>query len=195
MTESENWKDVAGYEGFYQVSNKGNVRSVERRDSRGCRRRGRTLKPGHDGSGYPMVNLCKNGKQKTKKVHRLVAEAFLPNPESLSHVNHMDEVKDNNGLSNLEWCTHRYNMNYGTLIERASRARSKKVKAINIKTGEVLTFNSTQETGCKGYSHRNVAKACRGVYKTSYGKLVGGDGRTYRGHRWSYEVAEENESK
>ena len=195
MTESEIWKDVVGYEGFYQVSNKGNVRSVERRDSRGHRRGGRILKPTYDTDGYLRVTLCKNGKHKTKKVHRLVAEAFIPNLESLPHVNHMDEVKDNNELSNLEWCTHKYNMNYGTLIERASRARSKKVKAINIKTGEVLTFNSTQEAECKGYSNGNVAKACRGVYKASTGKLVGGDGRTYKGFRWHYEDAEENVSK
>ena len=195
MAESEVWKDVAGYEGFYQVSNKGNVRSVERRDSRGCRRRGRMLKPGYDGSGYPQVNMYQNGKLKTKKVHRLVAEAFIPNLESLTHVNHKDEVKTNNELSNLEWCTHKYNMNYGTLIERASQARSKKVRATNIRTGEVLTFNSAKEAGCKGYSHGNVAKACRGVYKTSYGKLIGGDGRTYKGFRWSYEEAEGDEGE
>ena len=191
MTESEVWKDVDGYEGFYQVSNKGRVRSVDRRDPRGHRRRGRMLKPGCNSSGYLIVALYKNGKSKTKDVHRLVARAFIPNPESLSHVNHMDEVKDNNELSNLEWCTHKYNMNYGTLIERIS----KKVRAVNIETGEVLTFNSTVEAGRNGYSQSGVAAACSGVYTASTGKLIGGDGRTYKGFRWYYDVEEENKSK
>ena len=194
MTESEVWKDVAEYEGFYQVSNKGNVRSVERRDSRGHRRGGRILKPTYDTDGYLRVTLCKNGKHKTKKVHRLVAEAFIPNPESLPHVNHIDEIKDNNELSNLEYCTHKYNMNYGTLIERTAQALSKKVKATNIKTGEVLTFNSAKEAERKGYNASVVSMACRGVYKASTGKLVG-DGCTYKGLRWSYKMVEESESK
>ena len=196
MTKSEIWKDVAGYEGFYQVSNKGNVRSVDRRDLRGHRRGGRILKPTYDKDGYLRVTLCKNGKHKTKKVHRLVAESFIPNPESLSHINHMDEVKDNNESSNLEWCTHRYNMNYGTLIERTAQANSKKVKAINVKTGEVLIFNSVKEAGSEGYGKGEVSKASRGIYKNGRnGNLMGGDGRTYKGFRWSYEKDEENVSK
>ena len=188
MTESETWKDIAGFEGFYKVSDKGRIYSVERKDSRGHRRRGRILKPTYDTDGYLRVTLCKNGKHKTKKVHRLVAEAFIPNLESLPHVNHMDEVKDNNELSNLEYCTHKYNMNYGTLIERTAQANSKKVKATNIKTGEVLTFNSAKEAGSEGYGKGEVSKACRGIYKNGRnGNLMGGYGRTYRGFRWSYE--------
>lgn len=186
MTESEVWKDVAEYEGFYQVSNKGNVRSVERRDSRGCRRRGRVLKPGYDGSGYPQVNMYQNGKLKTKKVHRLVADAFIPNPKGFLEVNHKNENKTNNELSNLEWCTREYNINHGTLIERSAQTRSKKVKAVNTKTGDVVIFSSTTEVGHKGYNQGNVSRACRGAYKNNTGKLVG-DGRTYKGFRWSYE--------
>ena len=195
MNESEIWKDVAEYEGFYQVSNKGNVRSVARKDSRGHRCGGRILKPKYDRYGYLHVALYKNGKSKAKTVHRLVAEVFLPNPENSPQVNHMDEVKDNNELSNLEWCTHKYNMNYGTQIERAAQARSKKVKAVNIKTGEVVTFKSTVEAERKGYSNGNVSSACKGAYKASNGKLIGGDGRTYKGFRWYYDVEEENVSK
>ena len=195
MTESEIWKDVVGYEGFYQVSNKGNVYSVERTRSLGRKRGGRILKPGYDKDGYLRVNLCKNGKQKTRFIHRLVAGAFVPNPNGYSEINHRDENKVNNYANNLEWCTREHNMNHGTLIERSSQARSKKVKAINIKTGEVLTFNSTREAGRKGYSYENVAKACRGTYKGKNGKLIGGDGRKYKGYVWSYEEVEENESK
>ena len=181
MTESEVWKDVTEYEGFYQVSNRGNVRSVARRGLQGYRRRGRVLKPWYDSGGYCRVNLCKNGKSKTRSVHRLVAEAFLPNPNGLPQVNHRDEVKDNNNVENLEWCDSMYNNNYGTRTERLS----KKVKATNIKTGEVLIFNSTQEAGRNGYSYGGVAAACRGVYKASTGKMIG-DGRLYKGYRWEY---------
>lgn len=196
MTESEVWKDVVGFEGLYKVSNKGNVYSIERIDSRGHRRRGRMLSPGHNSlNGYPQVGLRKNGVLKIKYIHRLVAETFLPNPEGWPQVNHRDEVRDNNNVENLEWCTSKYNNSYGTRIERVVQARSKKVKATNIKTNEVITFNSTQEAKLKGFSGGCVSAACRGVYKGRAGKLVGGDGRTYKGYRWSYDEAEGNESK
>ena len=195
MTESEVWRDVVGFEGLYRVSDKGNVRSVERRDSRGHRRRGRMLSPGHNRlNGYPQVGLRKNGVLKKKYIHRLVAETFLPNPNGLPQVNHRDEVKDNNNVGNLEWCDSNYNINYGTRTERTAQTRSKKVRATNIKTNEVVKFNSTHDAGRKGYDQGNVAKACKGVYKARTGKLVGGDGRTYRGYKWYYE-AEENVSK
>ena len=100
-------------------------------------------------------------------------------------MNHLDEVKDNNNVNNLEWCTSKHNNNHGTRNERRVQAQSKKVRAVNIKTGEVLTFSSANEAMRKGYSQTSLA--CRGVYKSPNGNLIGGDGRTYRGHRWSYE--------
>lgn len=188
MSESEVWKDITGYEGLYMISDKGNVHSVERRDARGQKRGGRILKPSYDKDGYLQVVLCKNGKVKTKKIHRLVTETFIPNPNGFPEVNHIDEVKTNNYVENLEWCTRKYNVNFGTAIERATKTQSKKVKAINIKTGEVHTFSSINEAGRKGYSGGRVSEACRGVYKDgATGKLIGGDGRTYKGHKWYYE--------
>ncbi len=184
MTESEIWKDVVGFEGLYKVSNKGNVRSVNRKDPLGRNRKGRMLKQGYSSSGYLQVNMHKNGKMKNRTVHRLVAETFLPNPKDLPQVNHRDEDKCNNNVENLEWCDSKYNINYGTRIERVTRARSKKVKATNVETNEVLTFNSTKEAGRNGYDQSGVAKACKGVYKTNIGKLIGGDGHLYRGYRW-----------
>ena len=186
MTESEVWKDVVGFEGFYKVSNEGNVYSVGRKHAQGVKRGGRILKPSYDKDGYLRVNLCKNGKQKTRFIHRLVAGAFVPNPNGYSEINHRDENKVNNYANNLEWCTREHNVNHGTLIERSAQTRSKKVKATNIETNEVITFNSTVEAGRKGYNQGGVAKACRGVYKGRAGKLVGGDGRTYKGYRWEY---------
>ena len=191
MIKSETWKDVVGYEGLYKVSDKGNVYSVARKDSIGRKLGGRILKPCYDRDGYLVVNLCKNGVLKRKYIHRLVAEAFLPNPEGLPQVNHRDEIKDNNNVENLEWCDSKHNINYGTRNERIS----KKVRAVNAKTGDVVEFNSTAEAGRKGYDQGSVSAACRGTHKTRTGKLVGGDGRTYKGFRWYYDVEEENVSK
>ena len=178
MNDSEAWKDIAGYEGLYKVSDKGNIYSVERKDTIGRKIGGRTLKPKYDKDGYSQINLYKNRKSKTQKIHRLVAEAFIPNPNGLPQVNHRDEVKDNNNVENLEWCTNEYNINFGTAIERITQKLSKKVKAINVETNEVTTFSSTREAGRKGYDQGNVTKACRGVY---YG------GNLYKGYRWRYE--------
>ena len=187
MNENEVWKDVVGYEGYYKVSDRGDVFSVIRKDSRGRKCGGIMLKPRYDKDGYRQVQLCKNGIRKTKLIHRLVAETFIPNPNGLPQINHIDEIKDNNNVENLEWCTSKHNANHGTRNERRVKAQSKKVKAVNIKTGEVLIFSSASEAVRNGYSQSNVAAACRGVYKTLNGKLIGGDGRTYRGHKWYYE--------
>ena len=195
MTESEVWKDVVGFEGLYRVSDKGKVHSVARKDSIGRKCGERMLTPRYDKDGYLRVTLHKNGKHKTRFIHRLVAGAFVPNPNGYSEINHRDENKVNNYANNLEWCTREYNNNYGTRSGRSAQAQSKKVRAVNVKTGEVLTFNSTREAGRKGYDQGGVAKACRGVYKGRAGKLVGGDGRTYKGYRWSYEEANHETSR
>ena len=182
MSEGEVWKDVVGYEGLYKVSDRGNIYSVERTGTNNRKFGGITLKPSYDKDGYLKVVLHKNGIRGYDYAHRLVAKAFIPNPENKPQINHKDEVKDNNNVGNLEWCDIRYNSNYGTRNERLS----KKVRAVNVETGGVLTFSSTVEAGNKGYNSGNVAKACRGAYKGNNGELIE-DGHLYRGHRWSYE--------
>ena len=177
MKGSEIWKDVVGYEGLYKVSDKGNVYSVERKNERGRKCGGVTLKPVYS-RGYPQVTLCKNGKVKKKYTHRLVAEAFIPNPKSFLEINHLDEVKDNNELSNLEWCDASYNTNYGTRNRRIGQKNSKKVRAVDVESGEVFTYSSVTEAGNKGFSIGAVSEACRGSY---YG------GNLYKGLQWSYE--------
>ena len=110
----EKWKHIAGYEGLYLVSNLGRVRNAEK-----------VLKPTLNSKGYERVGLHKNGRLKTVYVHRLVAEAFVPNPEKLPQVNHKDENKRNNHADNLEWCTPLYNNTYGKKNERANETRRK----------------------------------------------------------------------
>ena len=187
MSKGEVWRDVVGFEGFYKVSNKGNIYSVERKDSMGRKWGGRILRSGYTRGGYLKVDLYRNGIRKASRVHRLVAEAFIPNPNGYPQVNHRDEDKVNNNVENLEWCTSKYNNIHGTRIERVVKIQSKKVRAVNIKTGEVIRFKSTAEAGRKGYNQATVSASCRGAYKDNRtGKLIGGDGRTYKGHRWYY---------
>ena len=106
----EIWRDIKGYEGLYKISSYGRVYSHYKKD---C------LKPGNN-RGYLYVNLYKKGKNNTCKIHRLVAEAFILNPNNYEEVNHKDENKQNNRVENLEWCDRKYNANYGTINKRIS---------------------------------------------------------------------------
>ena len=103
------WKPIIGYENLYKINNYGEVLSL---------RSNKILKPNNNGIGYFIIQLCKNGKRKNYLIHRLVAEHFLDNPNNLPEVNHKDEDKSNNFVNNLEWCKHKYNMNYNQLQKR-----------------------------------------------------------------------------
>ncbi len=117
----EIWKPVVGYEGLYEVSNLGRVRSVDRlvNHPSGSKslRKSKLLSPNMT-RGYLCVHLSKNCKVTSQRVHRLVAEAFIPNPYNLPMINHKNEVKSDNSIDNLEWCDCNYNINYGTSIKR-----------------------------------------------------------------------------
>ena len=122
----EIWKDIEGYEGLYQVSNLGRVKSLKVSKIKSERIR----KSYQQSSGYISIVLCKNGKVTNHKIHRLVANAFIDNPDNLPEVNHMDEDKTNNCVDNLEWCDSSYNKNYGTRTEKFIRSRGTPVKCI-----------------------------------------------------------------
>ena len=127
----EEWRPVVGYEGLYEVSNTGQVRSLDRYIKNGHSsyrlHKGKVISLLKGEYGYIQVNLYYNGKNYKKYVHRLVAQAFIPNPDNLPQINHKDEDKTNNRVDNLEWCTAKYNINYGT--------RKDKVRETAIKNG------------------------------------------------------------
>ena len=111
----EEWRDIEGYEGLYQISNLGRVKSFPRPTTPGG-----ILKTIKRKDGYCSIKLSKNGKVKKVLVHRLVAKAFIPNTNNLPIINHKDENPLNNNVDNLEWCDYKYNNNYGTLSKRKS---------------------------------------------------------------------------
>lgn len=165
----EIWKDVKDYEGLYQVSNKGQIKRTKHTRSNG---RGyytvneRILSTHLNNKGYKIITLCKNNKVKTHILHRLIAEAFIPNPDNLPQINHKDENKTNNDIKNLEWCTHKYNNNYGTKNNRTALKRGKPV--ICEETGVIYTSLHDAERKT-GVDYRNIHACCSGRYKTSGG--------------------------
>ena len=120
-TNKEIWAWIEGFEGQYMVSTFGMIYSVERKQNNHSKLQNvkeKIKKHSDNGNGYKFIQLYSNGKNKRAYVHRLVAEAFLPNPDNLPQVNHKDEVKTNNCVENLEWCDNYYNLMYGTGNDR-----------------------------------------------------------------------------
>lgn len=173
--ENETWKDIViekngvvfDYTGLYEVSSEGRVRNS---------RTGRILKPGIHGVGYQFVGLRKNKKPEKFSVHRLVATAFIPNPHNYTIVNHKDENKQNNNVDNLEWCTQKENVNYGTCQERKiekmkGKNHPKSKQVICLETGQV--FDSIREAK-EWLGKGDIIHCLRGQQKTA------------GGYRWMY---------
>lgn len=184
--ENEIWRDVKGFEGLYQVSNLGRVKSLPKK-VRNCNgyfiTKERILKPQKNSKGYLRVQIVKS----YFFVHRMVATAFIPNAENKPCVNHKDCNPLNNNADNLEWCTHLENIRYsadlgrfakvgewGQKIRRATQKYDKKVIGTNIQTGEKVVFNSIHEADRNGFNKSGVCEACSG--KRKY----------HKGYYWSY---------
>lgn len=162
--EIEIWKslDFLGYPD-YEISNFGNVKSLNYNHTG----KERLLKPRKDKGGYMRVLLCKNGKGKNFRVHRLVAMTFLENPNNLSCVNHKDENKDNNHVNNLEFCTHEYNNNYGTRNERAIKKISKAILQYSLIGEFVKEWSSIKQASKElNINQSNISGCCKHKLKT-----------------------------
>ena len=183
----ELWKDIEGYEGLYQISSHGRVKSFPRKATRGG-----IVKPSISTSGYVCTHLSKGGKVRTFQVHRLVAQHFIENPGNLPEVNHIDEDKRNNHVSNLEWCTRLQNVRHGTGVERMAKGHDYKASAAKSaanhdyaevarkeakpliqfdKEGNVVKRWESLRAAARalGVNGGNISAACNGKQETSYG--------------------------
>lgn len=155
----EVYKQIIGYEGLYEVSNLGNVKSLNYLHTG----QEKLLSPGIYTNGYLYVVLSKNGEVKQYLIHRLVAQAFLPNPNNYPQVNHKDENKLNNNVENLEWCTAQYNNEY---------SKTKQVGQYDLNGNLIATWKSTVEIQRQlGFDQSSISKCCLGKLKTAYGYI------------------------
>ena len=163
------------YEGLYKVSNLGRILSLNYRNTG----KPGLMNPSKDRGGYLHVVLSKNGKPKTCKVHRIVAQTFILNPDNLPEINHIDEDKTNNRVDNLEWKSHKDNCNHGTRNERVAKTQingktSKKVLQFTLDGEFIREWPSTMECKRNGFNQGNIVSCCNG-------KLP-----HYKGFRWEY---------
>lgn len=168
----EQWKDIEGYEGLYQISSYGRVKSLGNDKTR----KEKILTPHPNEIGYQRVGLRKNGKQKWERIHRLVAKAFIPNPNNYPQINHKDECKTNNAVENLEWCTSQYNNTYNgrhlKVGRKVAKTREKRVYLYSLNKELISEFSSLS----------NASKATK--INKAYISL--GCATTNKGYIWSY---------
>lgn len=174
MADLEEWKPVLGYESLYEVSNLGNVRSlVGHNNFKRIKVLAKHLLGCGDRPKYYAVYLYnRKGQRQSIKVHRLVAQAFIPNTDNLPCVNHKDENTLNNDVSNLEWCTKLYNVNYGTARTRAADKHKKRVAFYKDDTLQVEFDSVIQAAEHFGVSPQSIARVARGVRKSFHGMIV-----------------------
>ena len=158
----EIWKPIKNYEGLYEVSNLGNVKSIKNNT---------LIKPALN-KGYLRLVLYKNGKKKNKTIHQLVAQAFIDNPNDYICVNHINEVKTDNRVENLEWCDNNYNDNYGTRNKRIAKRLSKKIVQLDINNNYINTWDSASDVGrIIGINPSNIRSCCRNIRKNAGGYI------------------------
>ena len=173
VIETEIWRTVVingEIYDKYKISNLGRLIDLNYRRTG----KAKLMEPFDNGHGYLQVHLSKNKITKTFLVHRLVSEIFIPNPNNLTEVNHIDEDKTNNRVNNLEWKSHRDNCNHGTRNKRMAKTKSKKVLQFTLSGEFIREWESTRECGRNGFNHGNIVSCCNG-------KLP-----HYKGYKWCY---------
>ena len=166
----EEWRDVVGYEGLYQVSNMGRIKSFPRKGTR--TKEDRILKPLQNNNSYQYVDLYKNKKVKRYLIHRLVASTFIDNFKNYNCVNHKDENPKNNKVDNLEWCTQEYNINYGTGNKRRSQTEKMTILQYDLQLNFIKQWEGLVEAASKlNISVGNVCSCCRGKRKHAGGYI------------------------
>jgi len=167
----EVWKDIEGYEGLYQISNFGNVKSLNYRRTN----EEKLLVPKTNNDGYLWVQLFGGARNRCFLVHRLVACAFVENPGKYDYVNHKDENKANNKASNLEWCTHLYNVQYSSIrhVRVRNPRRTRKIVQLGRADNKVLCMwdNLISIKHETGWSDWSIGECCKGNRKTAYGYI------------------------
>lgn len=169
MEDIEFWRDIQGFEGLYQVSSLGRVKSLERITPQKHHIKERILNQIKVTGGYLNVNLCKDGKLKRFQVHRLVYQTFVGEIPEGMQVNHIDEDKTNNRVDNLNLMTPKENVNWGTRNERSAEKHSKQVIQYNLEGNEINRFPSTREVErTLGFAHGYISACCLGKINTAY---------------------------
>lgn len=178
----EIWKDIKGYEGFYQVSNLGRIKRIEKQITMYNKNtkynkviKEKELKQTKNKKGYLYVSLCKNGEIKKQRVHRLVAEAFLEKKDGFNEINHRNEKRHDNRAENLEYCTHVYNLNYGNHNQKLSKTlrenNKNKIKIIQMdRKGNILNeYESLMDASrSTNIPEPNICACCKGIYKQTH---------------------------
>jgi hypothetical protein len=169
---NKEWKDIDGYEGLYQINTNGQVMTFN------CNHTKKTtiMKPHLVGHGYMQIGL-RNGKgQKSFLVHRLVAKAFIPNPNNYPQVNHKNENITDNTVGNLEWCTSKYNYNYGTRKLRWMEKMSNSIIGTNVLSGEKIYFETPTKAIEQGFNCSFICRCCK--KRKNF--------QTHKGYTWEY---------
>lgn len=172
IKNSEDWKDVEGYEGIYQISNWGRVKSLsrERYNGHGYYVVGDKIrKLMLSEKGYYLVMLTKNNTSKNYRVHRLVAKHFIPNINNYPIINHIDEIKTNNHVNNLEWCTQNQNLNHGNARLNQSKGQNIPVLQCDLYGNVIRRYDSMIDTRQDGFSNSGVGRCCSGERKSHKG--------------------------